>query len=351
MSKKDGKETHSFLLSDSIPLVIFIDFKTLNNTATQKKIRTYFLGSGLIALPVLRVMLNSAFIDLVGIGTQPDKAAGRKKRLMPTPVGEYAEENGRTIDKPDTVNSTDFLDKLRSLALDLIVVISFGQLLKTPILNLPEFGCLNIHASLLPKYRGASPINAAILNGDPKTGISFMKMDEGLDTGPVYESRDLLLNGSETAESLETSLGELAAEHVEQCIVKICCEGLQPVQQPEESVVYAKKIKKSDGEIDWNLPAIHLERFVRAYNPWPKAWFRLPSKNGEKRIQITEAEMIQPAEAASPGTVLQADKHGFVICCGKGALSVKRIVPAGKKEMCSDEFLRGCRLSSGAMLV
>ena len=314
----------------------------------QNKICLYFLGSGKIAVPVLQALANSDFIELVGLGTQEDQPSGRKKKLLPTPVGVWADKHGITIDKTDSVNKLLFLRKLESLTPDFILVVSFGQLLKEKILSLPKYGCINIHASLLPKYRGASPITAPILNGDSSTGVTVMKMEKGLDTGPVFASFEHNLTGIENAEKLELILGELTAKNIEDILKKMYNRELYPVQQAHSKASYVGKIKKQDGEIDWEFPAIKIERMIRAYYPWPGAYFFLHFGDNKKRkIQITEAVVCQNESDTKPGQVARADKKSWVIACGTDSLEIKKLIPEGKKEMTGADFVRGSRITEG----
>lgn len=316
-------------------------------------LRTYFLGSGDLGIPSLKRLGTEPGILLVGVGTQPDRPQGRHRHLAPTPLGKAALDLGLPVQRPDNVNTPESLEFLRSLDLDLIVVASYGQILREPLLNLPRFGCLNLHASLLPKYRGASPVQAAILAGDPETGVSFMKLDKGLDTGPVYEVVRMPLDGSETGAALEQALAELAAEHVGACIRRVCREGLVPQPQPATGISLTRKLKKEQGRIDWRQSSSELLRHVRAYHPWPGSWFDLPTAHGPRRMLVTMAEAFQgelPAETA-PGEVVQADAHGWVVACGGGGgLRLDRVVPGGQREMSSAEFLRGCPVPAGTRL-
>ena len=314
----------------------------------KNKIRIYFLGSGEIAVPILCAIENSNFFELVGIGTQADQPSGRKKKLQATAVGLWAENNDIAVDKPDSVNKSSFLSKLEDLALDFILVASFGQLLKGRILSLPEFGCINVHASLLPKYRGASPITMPILNGDASAGVTIMEMEKGLDTGPVFASYKLTLNGKENAQKLELALGELAAQNIDDILLKIYSEELTPTPQNNSEFTYAGKIKKCDGEVHWGFPSVKIERMTRAYYPWPGAYFYLNvGNNKQKKIQITEAIVCRNEHEVEQGRIVKADKKCWIIACGTDALEIKKLIPEGKKEMTGVEFLRGCQLVEG----
>jgi len=306
----------------------------------NKKIKVYYMGAGMISIEPLKALLNSSSVDIVGIATQPDKPAGRKKKLMPTPLGLWADENDVALEKPSSVNTPEFLELLNEKNIDLIFVASFGQIMKTPVLNLPNFGCVNLHASLLPAYRGASPIAAAILDLQTETGISFMKMDEGLDTGPVYCTYSLPISG-ETAPELEYKLSLLGAEHIVSVLEKIIDNKIKPETQPEKGASYAGKIKKADGAVNWNDSAEKIDAKVRAYYPWPGAHFSLKSPKKSINLTITKSKVILENSKLSPGSTVTADKKRWVIACSQNCLELVKVKPEGKNEMTGAEFVRG----------
>ncbi len=307
-----------------------------------EKIRIYFLGSGAIAVPVLRRLATSEEVALLGVGTQLDRPAGRGGRLTPTPVGSAGEELGLTVERIPRVNDEAFLDRLRLLNPHFLLVVSFGQLLKAPLLALPEMGCINIHASLLPRYRGASPIVSVIRNREARTGISFMKMECGLDTGPVYKSVPIELVGTERADRLERQLGEMAAETVVPVLRGILDGRLLPVAQDHQAATCCSKIRKTDGRIDWRRPAREIEAMTRAYSPWPGAFFAL--RTGDREFPVTVVTAAVHAElSGAPGEVLRRDKHAWVIGCGEGALELLTVSAPGKREMTATAFLNGLR--------
>ena len=315
----------------------------------SKKIKVYFLGSGKIAVPVLNRLVWSDRIELMGIGTQLDRPAGRNKKLHPTPVGEFAHASGLPADKIPSVNTEEFLDYLKWLAPDFIVVVSFGQILKAPLLELPKQSCVNVHASLLPRYRGASPIAAAIVNHDLRTGICFIKMDRGLDTGRVYSSFEYALSGNERADWLEEALGRLAADKMVDVLESIIKEKNKGVAQNDEYAELTKKIHKGDGIIDWNLAAADIESRVRGYYPWPGTTFVLQAHGRKINIRVTSAS-VHALLSGKPGEVLQADKKSWIIACGANALELLTVVPQGKKEMRGIDFLNGCHLDKGIIV-
>ena len=255
------------------------------------------------------------------------------------------------MERTVSVNAPEFLRKLVSHRPELIVVASFGQLLREDVLGLPTFGCMNIHASLLPRHRGAAPVNAAILAGDAATGISFMRMDQGLDTGPIYESRRLTIDDDETAGDLEERLARQAAESIVDCAWQVCRHGLKATPQPGDGVTYAPRLRKSDGMIDWNQPAHAIVRLVRAMQPWPRAHFLLTARGRARGIQVTKASVQNDAATTGePGEVVLAQGHEWLVACGTGVLSIERLIPEGRSEMAAADFLRGCPVAAATQL-
>lgn len=318
----------------------------------NQSVKVYFLGSGRLGTAVLTALSQDSRVELCGIGSQPDRPVGRKKTITPTVFASHALAMGYEVDRLESVNSEEFLEKLRSLGVEILLVVAFGQLLKAPLLALPMFGCLNVHASLLPKYRGACPINAAILNGDRETGVAFMAMNKGLDTGPVYQIERLEISPEENAEELEARLGQLAAAHIGEVCWKVAREGLQATPQPETKEPNVRKISKSDGLVDWQDSAERLARKVRAYFPWPKVFTAVPGPNGTRRnLQIVRAEAVSAGTLSGvPGTILPGEAGSLRVACGDGVLVIHRVVPEGKREMDADAFLRGNPLAAGTVL-
>lgn len=235
------------------------------------------------------------------------------------------------------------------------MVFSFGQILKADLLSLPPRGCLNIHTSLLPRHRGAAPIAAAILAGDAETGVCFMAMEKGLDTGPVYDCVRTPLDGTETSASLTDRLSALAAAHVVGILHRVCREGVRPTPQPDVGATYAGQLRKSDARMDWREPAERLERQIRAYIPWPRSWFVLPTRKRERRIQVLDGTPLPSTEptgarAPAPGQVLDTAPGELRIACGAGSLRLNSLVPEGRNPMTGAEFLRGTRIESGTVL-
>ncbi len=316
------------------------------------KPKILFMGAGVFAVPVLDAIAHSKNLELAGTVTQPDKAAGRKRILTPTPLGKWADANGIPCERAVSVNTPEFLNKVQQIAPDLIVVVSFGQLLKQPLLESAPFGCLNVHASLLPRYRGASPIVSAVLNGDPETGIAFMRMEKGLDTGPVYEMHRYPVSPDMNAEELEQALSNLAAARIENCILKVVQNQIVPQTQSQDGVVLSKKIRKSDGSVRWQEDAEVLERKIRAYHNWPSMSFCVNLKKGCIKVKIMKAKATTfSAPNAIPGKVAAYANNQLMVACGKGALMIERVLPEGKKEMAVADFLNGSRIAVGDILL
>ena len=312
---------------------------------TTNPIRVYYLSSGRLGIHLLDALLHDDRIDLVGIGSQPDKPCGRKNKTAPTPLAAYAEEHGCIVDKQERVNAPDFLDRLRGMDLDFLVVASFGQLLKPALLEIPKHGCFNVHASLLPKFRGASPISAAIREGETVTGVSFMSMDPGLDTGPVYSQLTVPIDKNDNTDSLVDKLGIRAADAICDVLESIQNGTLRPTPQDCSCATYAGKIRKTDGAVAWGVPAKELECKIRAFSPWPTVYMLAPTNKGLKRLQITKAEVVKlSTPCACPGTVLAQDASGITVACAQDAIKICRLVPEGRKDMSAADFLRGTQI-------
>jgi len=311
---------------------------------SDKVCKIYFLGSGPIAIPILESLRVASEVELVGIGTQekPPKTVDGHARGSHTAVASYCGKNGIDIERFASVNTEQFRAHLRERGVEMLVVCSFGQILKKELLELPAYGCLNIHASLLPKYRGASPIAASLLHGDPETGISFMRMEAGLDTGPLYRSYALPILQTDVSDTLEQRLGELAGSRAAQVIAEIVRDGLEPVPQDESCACYCGRIRKEDGLACWEKSAEELANMVRAFMPWPGVRAFVPARNGFKMLKLTDAVPLADCpEDARPGEILRFGRDGITVACRKGALWIRRVIPEGKKEMEARDYLLG----------
>ena len=322
----------------------------LKKVRMADNLKVFFLGSGSIAIPSLAALNENQHIELVGVGTQPDKKAGRGNRMTPTPVGQFADSVGLNPWKIENINNPETVSSLRDLKPDFILVIAFGQLLKEDILNLPAIECVNVHASILPAYRGASPITTSILNGDAETGISIMKMEKGLDTGPVYEIFKVTISGDDNSDTLQSRLADTAAAEIASSLRKIA-EGLQPLPQDHNIATHCRKISKSDAHLDWNESATTLRNKIHAYFPWPGAYFFIETGKGPKRLTVVSADNCEEKTEAAPGTVIDGGKNRWLIACGgKSVLEILKVKPEGKKLMSSADFLRGSRIAVGMNL-
>ncbi|MBI4762164.1 MAG: methionyl-tRNA formyltransferase [Chloroflexota bacterium] len=298
--------------------------------------RIVFMGSPDFALPTLRA-LASAY-NVVGVVTQPDRAAGRGRELKPPPVKVLALELNLPVIQPEKLRAPEAMSQLREWNPDLIIVAAFGQILKPDVLNLPRFGCINVHASLLPRWRGAAPIQAAILAGDEETGVTIMKMDAGLDTGPILAKRAIRLKPDDTAGSVFQALSTLGADLLLDILPDYLAGKLTPTPQPAEGVTYAPMLKKEDGRLDFTRPAAELERKVRAFNPWPGAWFEW---NGSP-LKVMRGRIVSVGKGLASGTRLTVEGRPAVMCAD-AALVLEEVQPAGKKVMDGKSFLAGGR--------
>jgi methionyl-tRNA formyltransferase len=303
-----------------------------------KPMRVVFMGTPDFAAVILpQIVLSDC--EVVAVYSQPPRPAGRGKLLRKSPVHQVAEAHGLPVYTPVSLKEQAAQDMFKAHKADVAVVVAYGLLLPPAILAAPKFGCLNIHASLLPRWRGAAPIQRAILAGDTKTGITFMQMDAGLDTGPILKQIPVAIQPNWHAERLTGVLCSLAAEHIAETLAEL---PLPATPQPEEGVTYAAKISPAEAKLDWKTSATLLERAVRAFAPVPGAWCLLP--DGE-RLKVLRAEMV-PGSGV-PGTLLDDQ---LTVACGSGALHLTLVQKAGKKPMAADEFQRGVKLAQGGVL-
>ena len=299
------------------------------------------MGSPEFALPCLRVLYalggsQTGAAHVVGVVTQPDRVSGRGRELKPQPVKTLALELGIPFIQPEKLRAPEAMAQLGAWAPDLIVVAAFGQILKPDVLDLPRFGCLNVHASLLPRWRGAAPINAAILHGDEETGVTIMKMDAGLDTGPMLAKRSIRLTHDDTAGSVTESLSHLGADLLIETLPKWIAGEIQPQAQDDSLATYAPMLKKEEGRLDFTHDAGELERRVRALNPWPGAFMDFDGAI----LKIHRAHVEAGDASAGMRLVVQGQP---AVGAGGGILVLDEVQPAGKKSMSGKSFIAGAR--------
>lgn len=307
--------------------------------------RILFLGTPEFAVPSL-ISLIEGPDEVVGVISQPDRPRGRGLQPEPPPVVRHAREAGIPVYQPKRLHKEEFLDGLRNLSCDLIVTCAFGKILKSSLLELPREGCINVHASLLPRHRGASPVSRAIADGDSWTGITIFKMDEGMDTGPILLQHLMRIDPDATTGSLSESLAQLGGSALREGVGRIRSGDAVYIPQDDAGATNAPILKKEDGRIDWARPATAIERHIRAMDPWPTAW----TKVHDKHLRVAS---VQPLDLlpnnAPPGTVL-AIKPDPVIAAKPGRLLLTRVQAAGKKEMEAGAWARGARLALGDLL-
>jgi methionyl-tRNA formyltransferase len=307
-----------------------------------------FMGTPELACASLAALMAAPNLRIVGVVTQPDRPKGRDLKLSPSPVKELALRAGLPVLQPERVRHEGFLSELRALVPDLIAVAAFGQILPRAILDLPRFGCLNVHTSLLPKYRGAAPIQWAILNGEAETGVTIMKMDEGLDTGAILGQVRTPIHDQDNSETLHDRLAGLGARLLVQTVERLVAGELSPVPQPAEGATLAPKIKKQDGRLSWNEPCLSLCNRVRGLTPWPGAFTFLPS---QPRTHLLKIWLAEPADmSGAAGEVLRADNSGIYVACGLGSLRILTVQLEGGRRLSAAQFLAGHPLKPGQVI-
>ncbi len=308
--------------------------------------RIVFMGTPDFSVGTLRALAEAGH-QIVGVVSQPDKPRGRGKALAPTPVKEEALRLGLPVYQPARVREEGFVQTLRELEPDVIVVVAFGQIIPESILSLAPLGCINVHASLLPGYRGAAPIQWAVINGEEKSGVTIMRMDAGLDTGDMISRVEVPLSEEETGGSLFEKLSQAGARLLVETLPTLADGTAVYEKQPSESPTdYAGMIRKEMGNLDWSMPAVKLERLIRGLNPWPSAYTFL----GGKTLKLWRARVEQSQSEASCGTVLSAGKGGLLVQTGDGALRILELQLEGKKRMDAEAFLRGYQIPEGTVL-
>ncbi|BDF95942.1 methionyl-tRNA formyltransferase [Pseudoalteromonas haloplanktis] len=297
-------------------------------------LRIIFAGTPDFAARHLQALIDSEH-QIVGVYSQPDRPAGRGKKLKASEVKELALQHDLPVFQPASLKSDDALSELSSLNADIMIVVAYGLLLPKAILEAPRLGCLNVHGSILPRWRGAAPIQRAIWAGDEETGVTIMQMDEGLDTGDMLHISRCPIEATETSASLYSKLAELGPKSLIDTITKLVNGEITPQVQDDEQANYAKKLSKEEANIDWAMDALQIERNIRAFNPWPVCFTQM----GGNTVKIYQANVVE--QQGTPGTVLQSDKHGIVVACGTHALNITQLQPQGKKPMAITDFLNG----------
>lgn len=306
--------------------------------------RVVFMGTPEFAVPTLQALLDHH--EVLGVVTQPDKQKGRGKKMQFPPVKEKAVEYDIPVYQPQRARDEAFVSILKELNPEAIVVVAYGQILPESILNIPKYGCINVHGSLLPKYRGAAPMQWAVLDGEEKTGITTMYMEKGLDTGDMIDKVEINLEEKETAGSLHDKLMNLGANLLIETLEKLERGTAVRIKQDDSQSCYAKMLTKEMGKIDFTKPAEEIERLIRGLNPWPSAYTCMDGKT----MKIWDADIVSKETEDAPGTVIQVTKKAIIVAAGKDALALKEIQLAGKKRMPVSAFLAGYHVEPGTKL-
>lgn len=314
--------------------------------------KVLFMGTPEIAATILKTLIEDARHELLAVVTQPDKPKGRGHGMAFPPVKEVALAHGIPVLQPEKIRTAEFLDEIKKRNPDIIAVAAYGKLLPKELLLLPRFGCINVHASLLPKYRGASPIQWAVMNGEKESGVTIMHMAEQMDAGDIILSKEVRLSEEETAGSLHDRLAQIGGPALLEAM-ELLEKGCAPsIPQKEEEATYVKMLDKTIGNLNFSQPAEVLERYIRGLNPWPSAYTKLDGKT----IKLWKAKVLPadqlPKEVriSEPGTIVTVERDGFGILTGNGILFVTELQMEGKKRMTAEEFLRGYPLNTGTLL-
>ncbi len=307
--------------------------------------KVVFMGTPDFSVPTLEKIIEAGH-EVIGVVTQPDKAKGRGKKVVYSPVKEKALEHNLPVYQPRRAREPEFIEQMQALNPDIMIVVAFGQILPKAILDIPKYGCVNVHASLLPKYRGAAPIQWAVINGDAVSGVTTMQMDVGLDTGDMLLKAEVPLAEDETGGSLFDKLSTLGGELLIETMKKIETGDIHPEKQDDSQAgEYARTLDKALGNVDFSMSAAAIERLIRGLNPWPSAY---TFYNG-KTMKLWKAEVVSGTDA-KPGEIISVDKQSFTVQTGEGGLRILELQLEGKKRMDAGSFLRGCALNVGEML-
>ncbi|MDX7992501.1 methionyl-tRNA formyltransferase [Xenorhabdus littoralis] len=301
-------------------------------------LRIIFAGTPDFAASHLAALLNSQH-QIVGVLTRPDKPAGRGKKLTPTPVKVLAEKHEVPVFQPITLRAEESQQWIMEQQADIMIVVAYGLILPQAVLDIPHLGCLNVHGSLLPRWRGAAPIQRSVWAGDRETGVTIMQMDAGLDTGDMLLKAICPIEKEDTSASLYGKLADIGPIALLDTLDLITSEKCQPEAQDDTLATYAEKLSKDEAKVDWNLPAIQIERCIRAFNPWPLSFFSID----DQPIKIWQAEVITEKTAQAPGTIISAEKKGIQVATADGILNITQLQPSGKKTMSSADLLNSRR--------
>jgi methionyl-tRNA formyltransferase len=310
--------------------------QTGNNVS--ESLRIIFAGTPDFAARHLDALLASEH-QVVGVFTQPDRPAGRGKKLMPSPVKTLAMEKAIPVFQPVSLRPEENQQLVADLNADVMVVVAYGLILPKTVLAMPRLGCINVHGSLLPRWRGAAPIQRALWAGDAETGVTIMQMDVGLDTGDMLYKLACPITAQDTSATLYNTLAELGPKGLLETLAQLASGQASPEKQDETRVTYAEKLSKEEARLDWSLSAAQLERCIRAFNPWPMSYFTVD----EQPVKVWQASVIDAPASAEPGTILDADKQGIRIATADGVLNLEMLQPAGKKPMAARDLLNSRR--------
>jgi len=304
----------------------------------SKKLRIIFAGTPDFAARHLDALLSSGH-QVVGVFTQPDRPAGRGKKLMPSPVKVLAEKHGLPVFQPVSLRPQENQQLVSELNADVMVVVAYGLILPKAVLDMPRLGCINVHGSLLPRWRGAAPIQRSLWAGDSETGVTIMQMDVGLDTGDMLYKLACPITSEDTSATLYDKLADLGPQGLIETLQQLADGKTQPEVQDESLVTYAEKLSKEEAQLDWSLSAAQLERCIRAFNPWPMSWLTID----EQPVKIWKASVIDGDSRAEPGTIIDANKQGIQVATAEGILNLESLQPAGKKAMSAQDLLNSRR--------
>ncbi|MBP5384893.1 MAG: methionyl-tRNA formyltransferase [Lachnospiraceae bacterium] len=304
-----------------------------------------FMGTPDLSVCVLDAIVHSSH-EVTAVVTREDKQKGRGRELAPTPVKVYAQEHGIPVYQPVKIKAPESVELLKTLDADIFVVAAYGQILSSEILSIPEKGCVNVHTSLLPKYRGSAPIQWAIIEGEKETGVTIMQMDEGMDTGDILFTKTVAIDQDETGGSLFDKLAKAGAELIVSALDKIEAGDVHPVKQDGELATYTKMLDKGLGNIHFTDSAVRIERLIRGLNPWPSTYTYVDGKT----LKIWKAEALDEKSSAKPGTVIRTDASALYVGTGDGVLKITEVQLEGKKRMQTGDFLRGFQIAEGEPL-